>query len=204
MDGLKEVLAPGSSVEKISQTTSVIRKRTRKEVHVRYLDLAKFGTRNEKETEHGQCFDGRPRKVKEKTLEQKIINHKRDLLRKDLGSKNIKRNRKQSEDVSVIFLGHSSISTFRNVARALKIRIRKLNPKHDDAFQNRPDLTQLLHFRPPFSIVAPTTQPNTAGPSALQSIPSTQQLTPILLKEKRKIQVSGTSIGLRYFFGQKE
>ena len=40
------------------------------------------------------------------------------------------------------------ISTSSDVARALRMRIPKRNPKHDDAFLNRPDLTQILHFSP--------------------------------------------------------
>ena len=69
------------------------------------------------------------------------------------------------------------------------MRIPKRNPKHDDAFINRPDLTQTLHFSPPVPLAAPPTQPITTEPSAPQ-VASSKQLTPILRKEKRKITVS--------------
>ena len=69
----------------------------------------------------------------------------------------------------------------------------KRNPKHDDAFQNRPDLTQIMHFSPQVPIAAPFTQLDVAGPSALQSKPSAPQITLILGKEKRIIQVTSTS-----------
>ena len=70
------------------------------------------------------------------------------------------------------------------------------NPKHDDAFQNWPDLTQILHFSPAVPIAAPPTQPNVAGTSTSQSTPSARQLTTILRKENkriRSIQVSDIS-----------
>ena len=68
----------------------------------------------------------------------------------------------------------------------------KRNPKHDDAFINRLDLTQILHFSPPVPFAAPPTQPITTGPSAPQ-VASSKQLTPILRKEKRKFTVSDIS-----------
>ena len=73
------------------------------------------------------------------------------------------------------------------------MRVSKHNPKHDDGFLNRPDLTQILHFSPQLPIAAPPTQPDIAGSSAPQMPPSTKQLTPILRKEKRTITVSDTS-----------
>ena len=82
--------------------------------------------------------------VQEKNLEQKIVNHRKDLLRKDLGSQKVKRNKRQTDDNSVFSSGRSCISTSSNVARALRMRIRKRNPEHDDAFLNRPDLTQVV------------------------------------------------------------
>ena len=60
-------------------------------------------------------------------------------------------------------------------------------------FKKRPDLTQIRHFSPPVPIAAPPTQPNVAGPSAPQSTPSARQVTPILRKEKRIIQVINKS-----------
>ena len=72
-----------------------------------------------------QYIDRRPKKIQEKTLEQKIINHKKDLVRKDLGSKKIKRNHKQPNNVSIVSSGRSCISTSSNVAHASKMRIPK-------------------------------------------------------------------------------
>ena len=137
-------------------------------------------------------MERRPKKIYEKTLEQKITNHRKDLVRKNLGSKKIKRNKRQSDEVSVILSGRSCISTSIKVARALRMRFPKRNPEHDDDFINRQDLTQILHFSPPVPLAAPSPQPITAGPSASQ-VASPKQLTPNLRKEKRKITVSDTS-----------
>ena len=162
LDGLYEVLAPGSTVCKVSPMTSVIKEPHKQEVRVRNSDIAKFGTRAERETELTQYIERRPKKINEKILEQKIQKHKRDLIRKNTGDKKIKRNRRQTDDVSVVSSGRSCISTASNIARSLKMRIPKRNPKHDEAFLNRPDLTQILRFSP---IAPQLATSNTAGPS---------------------------------------
>ena len=63
------------------------------------------------------------------------------------------------------------------------MRIPIRNPKHEDAFVYRPDLTEILHFSPPVPISAPPTQ----------STHLTKQLAPILHKEKSTFTVSDTS-----------
>ena len=141
-----------------------------------------------------QYIDRRPVEIQEKTVEQKVINHKKFLLRKSLGSKKSKRNRKQLADVS--FFSSRRICVSSKIVRASKMGIPIRNPKHDDAIQNWPDLTQILHCSPPVPIAAPPTQPNVVGKSISQSTPSARQLTPILRKENkgiRSIQVSDIS-----------
>ena len=76
LDCVYEVLAPGSTVRKISPTASVVKEPNRQEVRVRNSDIAKFGTKNERDTELGQYIDRRPKKISEKTLDQKITNHR--------------------------------------------------------------------------------------------------------------------------------
>ena len=51
LDGLYEVLAPGSSVMKTDAYTSVIKQLGKREVMIRNLDLAKFGTKAERQTD---------------------------------------------------------------------------------------------------------------------------------------------------------
>ena len=192
LDGFYEVLAPGSTVCKISPTTSVIKEPYKQEVRVRNSDIATFGTRAERETELAQYIERRPKKINKKTLEQKVQQHKRDLFRKNTGEKKIKRNRKQTDDVSVVSSGRSCISTASNIARSLKMRVPKRNPKYDEAFQNRPDLTQTLNFSP---IAPQVASSDTAGPSGAKIASSVQkQPTPILRKtSKRQLTVSDTS-----------
>ena len=84
-------LAPRNAVGKIKPMTSVIKEPNKPEVHVPNLNITKLGTRSERYTELGQYIDRRPKRMKKKTLEQKIINHKKDLLQNHLGSKKIKR-----------------------------------------------------------------------------------------------------------------
>ena len=67
LDGLYEVLAPGSTVCKVSPTTSVIKEPHKQEVRVRNSDIAKFGTRAERETELTQYIERRPKKIKRST-----------------------------------------------------------------------------------------------------------------------------------------
>ena len=56
--------------------------------------------------------------------------------------KKIKRSQKQTEYVSVVF-SRSCTSTLSNVARALKMRIPKINSKYDNYFPNWPGLTKI-------------------------------------------------------------
>ena len=51
LDGLYEVLAPGSSVVKTDNFTSVIKEPEKSNVTIRNSDLAKFGTKAERQTE---------------------------------------------------------------------------------------------------------------------------------------------------------
>ena len=192
LGGLFEVLAPGSTVCKVSPTTSVIKEPHKQEVRVRNSDIAKFGTRAERDTDLAQYIERRPKKINEKTIEHKIYKHKRDLIRKNTGDKKIKRNRRQSDDVSVVSSGRSCISSASNRARSLKMRIPKRNPKHDEAFLSRPDLTQILRYSP---IAPQLTSSNTSGPSATQ-LPSSVQPTPTPILRKttrRQITISDTS-----------
>ena len=81
------MLAPGSTVCKVSPTTSVIKEPNRKEVRVQNSDIAKFGTKVERDTELTQYVERRPKKISEKTIEHKINKHRRDLIKKTPGTK---------------------------------------------------------------------------------------------------------------------
>ena len=73
------------------------------------------------------------------------------------------------------------------------MRIPKRNPKHDEAFINRPDLTQILQFSPISPHTPQSTNPDAPGPSATRMV-SSKPPTPILRKtSKRQLTISDTS-----------
>ena len=72
---------------KVSPTISVIKEPNRQEVRVRNSDIAKFGTRAVRDTDLSQYIERRPKKINEKTIEQKIYKLKGDLIRKNIGDK---------------------------------------------------------------------------------------------------------------------
>ena len=71
LDGLYEVLATGSVVQKTDQYTSVIREPGKVEVTVRNSDIAKFGTRDECKTKLMEYVNRRGPRTHEKTTEAK-------------------------------------------------------------------------------------------------------------------------------------
>ena len=72
------------------------------------------------------------------------------------------------------------------------MRIPKRNPKHDEAFINRPDLTQILQLSPIASIAPQLTNPDAPGPSATQ-LASSKPPKPILRESsKRQLTISDT------------
>ena len=74
LDGLYEVgsIAPGSTVGKISPTTSVIKEPNQQEVRVRNSEIAEFGTKNERDTELGHILNLDPRKFPRKRSNKKL------------------------------------------------------------------------------------------------------------------------------------
>ena len=77
LEGLYEVLAPGSVVQKTDQYTSVIRELGKMEVTVtvRNSDIAKFGTREERKTKLTDYINRRGPRTHEKTTEAMILSH---------------------------------------------------------------------------------------------------------------------------------
>ena len=75
--GLWETLAPGSTVVRTSDKTTVMKEPGVPEVSVRNSDIAKFGTRAERNTELWQYAQRRPLPY-DKTTEEKIAQHTKD------------------------------------------------------------------------------------------------------------------------------
>ena len=90
LDGLYEVLAPGSVVQKTDQFTSVIRETVKIEVTVRNSDIAKFDTRDERKTKLMDYVNRRGTRLHEKSTEAKINSHIKDFTRIQKGDRKMK------------------------------------------------------------------------------------------------------------------
>ena len=82
MDGLYKILAPGSSVKKSLEYTFIIIKPGRREVNIRNLDLAKFGTKSERHTDLRCYAKRRAKSPTGKTTKESISRHAEDAKRK--------------------------------------------------------------------------------------------------------------------------
>ena len=116
LDGLYDVLALGSSVVKTNENTSVIKEPGKREVTIRISDLAKFGTKAERNTDLQIYANRGPKLPTGKTTEELIQHHAKESRKKIEGGKKMK-HRKVADDVSTVSSIHS------NVTRALRVRI---------------------------------------------------------------------------------
>ena len=69
LDGLYEVLAPGSSVIKSNDHTSKFKEPSKKELTITNSDIAKFGTKAERQTDLNGNAERRPKVPTGKTTE---------------------------------------------------------------------------------------------------------------------------------------
>ena len=113
--GLWETLAPGSTVVRTSDTTTVIKEPGVPEVCVRNSDIAKFGTRAERNTDLWEYAKRRPLPY-QKTTEEKISQHTKELKKKFCGEIKIRHRPTQSDAAS----GFSSANS--NILKAMASR----------------------------------------------------------------------------------
>ena len=73
------------------------------------------------------------------------------------------------------------------------MRIPKKNPKHDEVFLNRPNLTQILQFSPMSPYTQQSTNSYAPGPSATQMASSKSPTTILKTSSKRQLTISDTS-----------
>ena len=102
-------MAPGSTVERTSDTTTFIKERGVPEVRVRNSDIAKFGTCAERHTDIWQYAQRRPLPY-EKTTEEKISQHTKDRKKKYRGEIKIRHRPTQSNSVSGVSSANSNIA----------------------------------------------------------------------------------------------
>ena len=118
LDGLYEVLAPGSSVVKTDSYTSVIKEPRKREVTIHNSDLAKFGTKAERQTDLQIYANRRPKVPSGKITEELLNQHAKEARKKLEGNKRMK-HRKIADDASAVSSIHS------NVTRAVRVRMPK-------------------------------------------------------------------------------
>ena len=111
LDGLYEVLAPGSSVVKTDAYTSVITEPGKREVTIRNFDLAKFGTKAERQTELQTYANRRPKVPSGKITEDLINQHAREARKKIEGNTRMKP-RKIADDAKIFSSTVQISSTF--------------------------------------------------------------------------------------------
>ena len=101
LDGLYDVLAPGSSVVKTDKFTSVIKEPGKRDVTIRNSDLAKFGTKAERQTELQLYVNRRPKTPTGKVTEDLFSHHAKESRKKFEGGKR-KKHRKKADDISAV------------------------------------------------------------------------------------------------------
>ena len=118
LDGLYEVLAPRSVVQKTDQYTSVIHEPGKMEVTVLNSDIAKFGTREERKTKLTEYINCRGPRTHEKTTEAKILSHIKESTRIQKGDRKMKHRKRET--------GSGVSSNKSNIARAMRVRMPKI------------------------------------------------------------------------------
>ena len=118
LEGLYKVLAPGSHILMVSPTTSNIKEPGKPIVTVRNSDIAKFGTKLERQTPLKAYADRRGPRSGEKILEELIHSHIKEFIRKQKRDKKIKHRKREP--------GSGVSSSKSNISRATRGRIPKV------------------------------------------------------------------------------
>ena len=174
LDGLYEVLAPGTVVQKTDHHTSVIREPRKLKVTVRNSDLANFGTRDERKTNLMDYVNRRGPRVHEKTTEAKIMSHIKESTRIQRGDRKIKKRKRET--------GSGISSNRSNIARAMRVRMPKVpenlappeTPSQQKVVPESPIITSEVIIAPPLTSQRPelTIPSATAQSETLQRVPS--------------------------------
>ena len=168
LDGLYEVLAPGSVVQKTDQYTSVIREPGKMEVRVHNSDIAKFGTREERKTKLTEYINRRGPRTHEKTTEAKILSHIKESTRIQKGDRKMKHRKRET--------GSGVSSNKSNIARAMRVRMPKIPENFaPQVFPEIPEAAPEQQIITGEVLIAPPTTNN--QPEVLLSSPSDPAIT---------------------------
>ena len=191
LDGLYEVLAPGSSVVKTDAFTSVIKKRGKREATIRNSDLVKFGTKAERQTEL-QTYANRTLKVPCGKITEDLINqHAREATKKLEGKKKMK-HRKIADDASAVSSIHSSVT------RELRVRMPTKPKRTVVPAPPQPPSENLCDFAPtmelPLTLIViaePPSKPKrkaaTKTTAALQSLSKRKRSSPSITESDESL-----------------
>ena len=145
LDGLYEVLAPGSSVVKTDSYTSIIKEPGKREVTIRNSDLAKFGTKAQRQTDLQILANRRPKVPSGKITEELINQHAKEARKKLEGNKKMK-HRKIADDASAASSIHS------NPTRALRVGMATKHKRSVVPAPPQPPSEILCDFAPPMEL----------------------------------------------------
>ena len=145
LDGLYEVLAPGSSVFETDAYTSVIKEPGKREFTIRNSDLDKIGTKAERQTDLQIYANRRPKIPSGKMTEDLFNQHAREARKKLEGNKKMK-HKKITDDVSAVSSIHS------NVTRALRVRMPVKPKKTVVPAPPKPPTESVTDFAPPMEL----------------------------------------------------
>ena len=118
LEGLNEVLDPGSHILNVSPTTSTIKEPGKPIVTVRNSDIAKFGIQLERQTPLKAYADRRGPRSGEKIVEELIQNNIKEFNRKQKGHKKMKHRKREP--------GSGVSSTKSNISLAMRGRVPKV------------------------------------------------------------------------------
>ena len=155
--GLWETLAPGSTLERTLDTTTVIKEPGVPEVRVCNSDIAKFGA--ERHTDIWQYAQRRPLPY-EKTTEEKIFQHMKDLKKKYRGEIKIRHRPTQSDAASGVSSANSNISKAMSSREPKKTSSRGKSSRQSSTALNTSNAS---------SVAASSAASSTASPSTSKS-----------------------------------
>ena len=154
--GLWETLAPGSTVVRTLDTTTVIKEPGVPEVSVRNSDIAKFGTRAERNSNLWQYAQRRPLPY-EKTTEEKIAQYTKDLKKKFRGEIKIRHRPTQSDAASGVSSANSNISKAMSARKPRKPQAGGKRSRHTSVSLNTSNASSVAAPSVTSSITSPST-----------------------------------------------
>ena len=204
-----ETLAPGSTVVRTSDTTTVIKEPGVPEVRVRNSDIAKFGTRAERHTDIWQYTQQRPLPY-EKTTEEKISQHTKDLKKKYRGEIKILHRPTQSDAASGVSSVNINISKAKSSRKPKKLQAGGRRSRQSSTALNTSSASSVAALSAASSTASPTTSKtkknrrapdyfgfessvcsvsdDSAAPAPKRSKQQTRSLRPLFKKRRHNLQ----------------